>query len=99
MWGAQRGDWGPEPKRPTVEFPVPLIHCLPAGRSEDDADGGLRSRFLGNAVARPGCQEDIEQALPTLILSRALGPVPRQAGPNSVPLTQPLVCTGQGART
>lgn len=58
----------------------------------------FRSRFLENAAARPGCQEDIEQALPTLILSQALGPVPRQAGPNSVPLTQPLVRSGQGAR-
>lgn len=37
----------------------------PQRRSEDDADGGFRSRFLGtgNAVAGPGCQEDTEQTL------------------------------------
>lgn len=72
---------GPKgPKNPTAEFAVPLIHPRPAGSSGDDADGGLRSRFLGtgNVVARQVVRRT--QNRPYSHLCRALGPAPRKPG-------------------
>lgn len=82
---------GPRARKPHRRVRSPLIHPRPAGSSGDDADGGLRSRVLGTGNVVAGQAVRRTQNRPYFHLSRALSPAPRQAGPNSGPLTQPRV--------
>lgn len=78
-WGASVA-FGTYSRRNPQRIPSPFNPPPPRRCSEDDADAGLGSRFLGrgNAVAGPGCQDDTEQTL--FPFEQGPGPNPGKPG-------------------